>query len=185
MMRELLSPPCTLEATARDLATNVRLVVLDVDGVLTDGKLLIDDDGKEYKAFDSRDGHGIKMLQHTGIEVGIITGRISKLVEKRVSELNIKHVFQGCQEKLPVFQDLLAKLKIEPAQAAFVGDDIVDLSIMLRAGFAVAVNDAHELVKQYAHWVTPSNGGQGAVRELCEVVMHAQGTYAAAIQRYL
>ncbi|MFQ6021653.1 MAG: KdsC family phosphatase [Acidiferrobacterales bacterium] len=184
-MHEILAPPYKLDAMVRELAAKVRVVVFDVDGVLTDGKLLMDDDGKEYKAFHSRDGHGIKMLQRTGVEIGIITGRTSRLVERRVTELGIKHVFQGCEDKLPVFQGLLAKLRIEPAQAAFLGDDVTDLPIMLKAGLAVAVSDGHTLVKHYAHWVTPSSGGQGAVRELCEVIMHAQGTYVAEIQRYL
>ncbi len=184
-MGNLLKEPYRLEETVHALAAQVKLVVLDVDGVLTDGKLFLSDDGKEYKAFSTRDGHGIKMLQRTGVEISIISGRTSKPVEKRVSELGIEYVYQGCEEKLAVLEELLAKLRLTANQVACAGDDVVDLPIMLRAGLAIAVNDAHELVKQHAHWVTPSKGGQGAVRELCEMIMQAQGTYATEMQRYL
>lgn len=183
-MREILPPPYPIYEKQRELAANVTLVIFDVDGVLTDGTLFLGDDGQEYKAFSTRDGHGIKMLQRTGVKVGVITGRTSKLVEQRAAELEIKHVYQGCQEKLSAFEQLLNKVKTKPSRTAFVGDDIVDLPIILRAGFAVAVNDAHELVKRHAHWVTPSAGGQGAVRELCEMIMYVQGTYTAEIERY-
>ena len=168
-----------------DRAASIKLVLFDVDGVLTDGRLFVDNNGEEYKAFNSRDGHGMKMLQRNGVEIGIITGRNSRIVEHRTKELGIRHVFQGCQEKLPVYEKLLVQLGLNSNQAAFVGDDVVDLPIMLRAGFAVAVHDAHALVKKHAHWVTPSTGGQGAARDLCELIMVAQGTYVAEMQRYL
>jgi 3-deoxy-D-manno-octulosonate 8-phosphate phosphatase (KDO 8-P phosphatase) len=180
-----VAPPKHPQDSLHEIAVNIRLVLLDVDGVLTDGGLLISEDGTESKTFNIRDGHGIKMLQQTGIEVGIITGRTSDSVKHRAVDLNVKHVYQGREDKLSVLKELLTKLALQPTQAAFVGDDVVDLPAMLQVGLAVAVNDAHELVKEHAHWVTPSAGGHGAVREVCEMLMRAQGTYATAVQRYL
>ncbi|MEE9596592.1 MAG: 3-deoxy-manno-octulosonate-8-phosphatase KdsC [Acidiferrobacterales bacterium] len=180
-----VAPPNTSQDSLHEIAMNIRLVLLDVDGVLTDGRLLIGEDGTESKAFNIRDGHGIKMLQQTGIEVGIITGRTSGSVKHRAADLKVKHLYQGREDKLSVLKELLAKLALQPTQAAFVGDDVVDLPAMLQVGLAVAVNDAHELVKEHAHWVTPSAGGHGAVREVCEMIMRAQGTYATTMQRYL
>jgi len=166
-------------------AAQIRLVIFDVDGVLTDGRLIFGDDGQEYKAFHSRDGHGMKMLQHSGVEVGIITGRSSKVVEHRMANLGIQHVYQGQLDKLPAFEKLIAKLNFSPEQVAYVGDDVVDLPIMLRVGLAVAVADAHPLVIQHAHWQTPHAGGQGAARDICEMVMEARGSLETELQRYL
>jgi len=166
-------------------AAQIRLVIFDVDGVLTDGRLIFGDDGQEYKAFHSRDGHGMKMLQHSGVEVGIITGRSSKVVEHRMANLGIQHVYQGQLDKLPAFEKLIAKLNFSPEQVAYVGDDVVDLPIMLRVGLAVAVADAHPLVIQHAHWQTPHAGGQGAARDICEMIMEARGSLETELQRYL
>ena len=165
-------------------AARIRLVIFDVDGVLTDGSLFLGDDGQEYKAFNSLDGHGIKMLQRNGVAAGIITGRTSKVVQHRVRDLGIRHVYQGCAEKLPVYHKLIDELKIHPAETVFVGDDVVDLPIMLQVGLAIAVQNAHALVKKHAHWITPSAGGYGAAREVCELIMHAQGTYDQEMQKY-
>ncbi len=166
-------------------AAAVRLVVFDVDGVLTDGSLFLGDDGQEYKAFHSRDGHGMKMLQASGVEIAVITGRTSQVVVHRMDNLGVRHVYQGQLDKLPAFEDLLQKLAIPAEQVAYVGDDVVDLPTMRRAGLAVAVQDAHPLVKQHAHWCTPSKGGRGAARDLCELIMSAQGTLDAQLGRYL
>jgi len=166
-------------------AAQIKLVVFDVDGVLTDGSLFLGDDGQEYKAFHSRDGHGMKMLQQTGVEIAVITGRSSQVVNHRMHNLGVHHVYQGRLEKRPAFEDLLAKLAMERAQTAYVGDDVVDLPAMRLAGLAVAVQDAHPLVKQHAHWQTPSGGGRGAAREVCELIMEAQGTLQAQLQHYL
>lgn len=166
-------------------AAQIRLVVFDVDGVLTDGSLFFGDDGQEYKAFHSRDGHGMKMLQMTGVDIAIITGRTSSVVEHRMENLGIRHVFQGQLDKLPTFQRLCDELGLEPAHTAYVGDDVVDLPILRRVGLAVAVQDAHHLVKQHAHWQTPSPGGRGAARDLCELIMEAQGTLDGQFRRYL
>lgn len=181
----LLSPSFDIPASVLALARRIRLVLFDVDGVLTDGRLVLGDDGQEYKAFNSRDGHGIKMLQRSGVAVGIITGRTSKVVEHRVADLGIRYVRQGCLEKLPVCHELLRDLGLKPGEAAFVGDDVVDLPIMLQVGLGISVQNGHWLVKEQAHWVTPSAGGAGAAREVCEMLMHAQGTYTEALQAYL
>jgi len=166
-------------------AGQIKLVIFDVDGVLTDGSLFLGDDGQEYKAFHSRDGHGMKMLQETGVQIGVITGRTSQVVIHRMENLGVKHLYQGRLEKLPAFEELLGKLGLSNEQAAFVGDDIVDLPIMLRVGFAVAVRDAHPLVARHAHWQTPNRGGRGAARDVCELVMEAQGTLQTMLDRYL
>jgi 3-deoxy-D-manno-octulosonate 8-phosphate phosphatase (KDO 8-P phosphatase) len=166
-------------------AARIRLVVFDVDGVLTDGSLFIDADGRELKAFHSRDGHGMKMLQQSGVDIGIITGRTSTVVDHRMSNLGVKYVYQGQEEKLPAFVELIEKLGLGPEQVAYVGDDVVDLPIMCRVGLAIAVQDAHELVRQHAHWHTVQPGGRGAAREVCEFIMAAQGTLDAILQAYL
>lgn len=168
-----------------DKAKKIRLVVFDVDGVLTDGSLFLGDDGQEYKAFNSLDGHGMKMLQRTGVEIGIITGRTSKVVSMRMDSLNVQHVYQGQLEKLPAYQTLKKDLGLEDDQIAYVGDDVVDLPIMRQVGLAIAVQDAHHLVRQHSHWQTPSGGGRGAAREVCELVMEAQGNLERSFQGYL
>lgn len=170
------------DAMAR--AARVRLALFDVDGVLTDGRLYLDNRGEEYKAFNSRDGHGMKMLQRNGVEIGIITGRRSQIVEHRTRELGIRHVVQGALDKLPAYESLIAILGLTPEQTAFMGDDVVDLPIMRRAGLAVACADAHPYVQKHSHVVTPSAGGRGAARELCELLMVAQDKWAAELAKY-
>jgi len=166
-------------------AARIRLVVFDVDGVLTDGSLFLGDDGQEYKAFHSRDGLGMKMLHRSGVEIGIITARESEVVRHRMRSLDITHVYQGRLEKCPAFEELVTKLGLASDQAAYVGDDVVDLPVMRRAGLAITVADAHPLVKQHAHWQTPHPGGHGAARDVCELIMQAQGTLDAQLQRFL
>lgn len=166
-------------------AADIRLVIFDVDGVLTDGSLFIGDDGQEYKAFNSRDGHGMKMLQASGVDIGIITGRTSQVVKFRMDSLGIKHVYQGQLDKLPAFEELLQKLTLNPEQVAYVGDDVVDLPILVRVGLAIAVQDAHALVKQHCHWTTPNPGGRAAARDVCELIMQAQGNLESQLNNYL
>jgi len=169
----------------REKAANIRLIVFDVDGVLTDGSLYIGDDGQEYKAFNSKDGHGMVMLQHSGVEIAIITGRTSAVVRIRMASLGIERVYQGKREKLPAYEELKQMTGLRDQQIAYVGDDVVDLPVMTRVGLAIAVQDAHPLTKQHAHWVAPSGGGRGAAREVCELIMDAQGTLQSALQHYL
>lgn len=166
-------------------AAQIRLVIFDVDGVLTDGSLFLGDDGQEYKAFNSKDGHGMVMLQHSGVQIGIITGRTSEVVRIRMQSLGVEHVLQGRREKLPAYEQLKSRLNLNDSQIAYVGDDVVDLPAMTRVGLAISVQDGHPLTKQHAHWVTPSGGGHGAAREVCELIMDAQGSLQAALAHYL
>ena len=166
-------------------AAQIKLVVFDVDGVLTDGSLFVGDDGQEYKAFHSRDGLGMKLLRKSGVEIGIITARTSEVVKHRMENLDIEHVYQGRLEKLPALQELLNKLELSFEQTAYVGDDVVDLPVMRQVGLAIAVQDAHPLAKQHAHWQTPHNGGRGAARDVCELIMEAQGTLQSQWDRFL
>ncbi len=154
----------------------LRLLLLDVDGVLTDGRLLLTDSGEEIKAFHSRDGHGIKMLIASGVRVGIVTGRSSRVVQRRAQDLGISLLVQGCQDKRAAVLSILAEQGLAPREAAFMGDDVIDLPAMESAGFAVAPADAHPLVRARADWITEHGGGFGAVRDLCELVMSVQGT---------
>lgn len=156
-------------------AAQIRLVILDVDGVLTDGRLYFGSDGSEFKAFHIRDGHGIKMLQSYGIPVAVISGRRSPAVERRMAELGVTHVYQGIEDKTAALQELLDRLALVSGQVAYVGDDLVDLPIMTRVGLAIAVQDADPFVKRHAHWQTPHPGGQGAVRDVCELLLEARG----------
>ena len=166
-------------------AKTIKLVIFDVDGVLTDGSLFLGDDGLEYKAFNSRDGHGMKMLQESGVTVAIITGRTSKVVEYRMQGLGIEHVYQGQHDKRIAFAKLLEKLQLTPEQVAYVGDDIVDLPVMSKVGLAIAVQDAHSMVVKHSHWQTPSCGGRGAGRDVCEMLMEAHGVLQETLDSYL
>jgi len=168
-------------------ARNIRLTIFDIDGVLTDGSLFFDNQGQEYKAFNSKDGHGIRMLLEGGVEVALITGRQSELVLHRADNLKIPRdrIWQGYRDKRPAFADLLEKTGLNAANIAYVGDDVIDLPVMTQVGFAIAVNDAHSFVKQHAHWTTENAGGRGAAREVCEMLLHAQGTLQAKLESYL
>ncbi len=171
----------TAEAIAR--AKAVRLLLLDVDGVLTDGRLFLSDSGEEFKAFHSRDGHGIKMLIASGVRVGLVTGRTSQVVVRRANDLGITILVQGCRDKRTAVSRLLEDEAVTASEVAFMGDDVIDLPAMESVGLAVAVADAHPLVRSHAHWVTEQKGGLGAVRELCELIMRAHGTLDAQLGR--
>jgi 3-deoxy-D-manno-octulosonate 8-phosphate phosphatase (KDO 8-P phosphatase) len=160
---------------ALERARSVRLAVFDVDGVLTDGTLYIGPQGEAFKAFNILDGHGVKMLQAAGVATAIISGRTSEAVSRRAAELAIAHVVQGSKDKVESFEELIASLGLEAGACAFVGDDLPDLAVMRRCGFAVAVANAADAVKATAHYVTRASGGRGAVREFCELVLRAQG----------
>jgi 3-deoxy-D-manno-octulosonate 8-phosphate phosphatase (KDO 8-P phosphatase) len=166
-------------------AARVRLVIFDVDGVLTDGSLYVGDDGQEYKAFHSRDGHGIKMLLGQDTEIAVITGRTSQVVLHRMKNLGITHIYQGQRDKLPAYLELRQRLGMTDDQIAYVGDDVVDLPVMRRVGLAIAVQDAHPLVRKHAHWQTPSAGGRGAARDVCELLLEAHGRLDKTLNAYL
>lgn len=166
-------------------AAQIKLVIFDVDGVLTNGDLFIGDDGQEYKSFNSKDGHGMVMLQSTGVQIAIITGRTSEVVKIRMDGLGVQHIYQGQRDKRPAYDDLKQATGLTDQQIAYVGDDVVDLPVMIQVGFAVAVQDAHAMTKSHAHWTTPSGGGQGAARELCELIMDAQDTLQPTLEKFL
>lgn len=165
-------------------AAKIRLLICDVDGVLTDGRLFFTPDGQEFKSFHARDGHGIKLLQRTGVETAVISGRSSPAVALRMSSLGVRHVYQGRESKLEPWEELLALLDLKPEQTAFVGDDLLDLPLLHRAGLAVAVADAHFSLAEAAHWTTCLPGGQGAVREVCDLIMQAQDTWRDIVESY-
>ncbi|MFW5443314.1 MAG: 3-deoxy-manno-octulosonate-8-phosphatase KdsC [Methylococcaceae bacterium] len=166
-------------------AKKLKLLILDVDGVLTDGRLFFDDNGKEYKCFHARDGHGIKLLRQTGVEVAVISGRKSNSVALRMKSLGIEYVYQGHENKIAAFNEIIQALSIEPEQAAHVGDDLLDLPIMTRVGLSIAVKDANYAVKDYADWCTQTPGGLGAVREVCDYIMQAQGSFDSVLKSYM
>jgi len=170
---------------AFERAKKIKLAIFDVDGVMTDGSLYLADDGQEFKAFNSLDGHGMKMLKRSGVELAIITGRSSQLVALRAINLGVTHLYQGSEDKLTAFLELLEKTGHDPAECAYMGDDVVDLPVMRRCGLAVCVPAAPALVKQHSHYITQLPGGGGAVRELCELIMQAQGTFEMQLAPYL
>jgi 3-deoxy-D-manno-octulosonate 8-phosphate phosphatase (KDO 8-P phosphatase) len=155
-------------------AKQIRFLLLDVDGVLTDGLIYLDGNGKEIKAFHIHDGHGLHLLQEAGIQVGLISGRTSHVVDFRAKELGITEVHQGVSKKLPVYLDLLKKYKLQDPQIAYMGDDIIDIPILERAGLAIAVANAVKAVKLKVHMVTMHSGGEGAVREVSDFLLSVQ-----------
>lgn len=156
------------------LAACIELVVFDVDGVLTDGRLYLGDDGAEYKAFHVRDGHGIKLLRQAGVRVAALSGRRSAAVTRRLDELQLDLYRQGCEHKDRDFLELLRQFGIDAARAAYLGDDVIDLPAMHLAGLPAAVADAHPRVRSAARWVSTLGGGRGAARELCDLIVDAR-----------
>lgn len=159
-----------------DKAKKIKLAIFDIDGVLTDGTLFYSDTDMGLKAFHAHDGLGLQLLKRSGIMVGIITSHQSAMVTKRMEALEIEHVYQGQREKIPAYEDLITKLNVSDEQVAYTGDDLPDLPLIQRAGLGIAVANARDFVKQYADWHTTRPGGQGAVREICELIMTSQNT---------
>jgi len=174
----------TIEERLIEKIKNVRLLILDVDGVMTDGKIIIDNLGNEAKHFHVRDGHGIKVLIRAGIDVVLLTGRNSGVVEHRAKELGIREVHQGVHDKLSICEKILESKSLRYENIAFIGDDIVDVPVLKRAGFSVAVADAAEHVKKFVDHITKNAGGNGAVREICEMILHAQNKWGDVVKRY-
>jgi 3-deoxy-D-manno-octulosonate 8-phosphate phosphatase (KDO 8-P phosphatase) len=170
---------------AAERASRVRLMLFDVDGVLTDGRLWYGPAGEALKSFHVLDGHGIKMLQQSGTAVALLSGRASPAVAARAAELGIAHVLQGIDDKQAAFEALAARLGVPAQETGFMGDEVVDLPVLRRCGFACAPAQAHELVRAHAHYVTQAQGGGGAAREACEFVLRAQRRLDAAFARYL
>ncbi len=169
----------------KEKARNIRLLALDVDGVLTDGRLYFAEDGSELKTFDTQDGHGIKMLQKTGIHVVIITGRTTQLVAKRAQNLGITHLIQGREDKLVALREICDTLGLDIDEAAYVGDDWPDLPAILAAGLGIAVSNAHTELRSRADHVTTLAGGRGAVREVCDLILQSQHNYDDCLAPYL
>lgn len=168
----------------RERAARIKLLLLDCDGVLTDGRITLLPNGDEQKTFNVRDGHGLVLLHRAGLRSGIISGRSSSLVERRAKELGIEFVRQGTWNKLEDFEEVLTEAKVSLEQTAFVGDDVTDVPLMLRVGFAVAVADAVPETKHVAHFTTQSKGGAGAVREVTDLILQAQGKWEDLMKRY-
>jgi 3-deoxy-D-manno-octulosonate 8-phosphate phosphatase (KDO 8-P phosphatase) len=166
-------------------AKAIRLAIFDVDGVLTDGGLHYSDCGGETKIFDVRDGHGMKMLQSSGVALAIITSRKSRCVAHRAENLGIEHLFQGVEDKMAAFRTLTGRLDLEASACAYMGDDWVDLPILIRCGLAMTVPEAPAVVRERVHYVTQAGGGHGAVREACELIMQAQGRFDSQLAAFL
>jgi 3-deoxy-D-manno-octulosonate 8-phosphate phosphatase (KDO 8-P phosphatase) len=159
---------------------HIKLLVCDIDGVFSDGRIYLGNNGEELKAFHTKDGFGIKALVASGVNVAVITGRKSAIVKNRMQALNVSEIIQGQENKLPALKQLITKYQLEPKQVAYIGDDIPDLACINYVGLGVAVQDAHPTVYQQADYVTTLKGGFGAVRELCDIIMHCQNTLVHA-----
>jgi 3-deoxy-D-manno-octulosonate 8-phosphate phosphatase (KDO 8-P phosphatase) len=168
----------------RDVARNIKLLVVDVDGVMTDGSIILDNAGNEYKLFHVRDGHGIRMLVRAGLKVAIITGRQSKVVEIRARELGITDVYQRCHEKTAALDRIMGKYGFGYAEVAYMGDDIVDVPVLKKAGIPIAVSDASDEAREAASMITRNRGGRGAVREVCDFLLKAKGLWKSATKEY-
>lgn len=171
--------------TLTEKAKKIRLLTLDVDGVLTAGGMLYGQDGIEAKHFHVHDGQGMRHLLQTGVEIAIITACKSPIIQRRMEDLGIKHVYQQQTDKLMAYEDLKRKLNLTDEQIAYAGDDLPDLPILSRAGLAITVANAPKIMQQHAHMVTQKKGGKGAAREICDFIMEAQGTYQTIIDSYL
>jgi 3-deoxy-D-manno-octulosonate 8-phosphate phosphatase (KDO 8-P phosphatase) len=173
-----------MKKSLREKLQHIKILIMDVDGVMTDGRIIINDDGRETKNFDVRDGHGIKLVQRYGIEVALLTGRQSEVVKHRANELGITEVHQKIFNKKEVFAEILQKNNLNANQAAFIGDDIIDIPVLKEAGFSATVADAIDIVKKTVDYVTKNKGGRGAVREVCEMLLQAQGRWPEIAAKY-
>lgn len=186
---EHASPDGTVEREAPDgaraRARVLKLMIFDVDGVMTDGTLYYSESGEELKAFNVQDGHGIKMLRQSGVEVALITARNSRAVELRAANLGIAQLYQGVEDKRVAYAALLARLGLAAEQSGHMGDDLPDLPLLTRCGFAATVPAAPEALKRRAHYISRAHGGHGAVREVCEFILRAQGAFERAINVHL
>lgn len=162
----------------------IKILILDVDGVMTDGRIIMDDSGREIKQFDVRDGHGLKIIQRYGIKVILLTGRQSEVVKRRARDLGIKEIHQKVFNKKEVLKKILKKNKLTTEEVAYIGDDIIDIPVLKAVGFSAAVADALEVVKKIVDYVTKNSGGRGAVREICELLLQAQGKWPEIAAKY-
>ena len=168
-----------------DRAKNIKLMIFDVDGVLTDGAIYYTNKGEEFKAFNILDGQGMKMLKASGVELAIISGRASHSVELRAQDLGIKFLQQAVEDKYACYLQLVTSVGLTAEQTGYIGDDLADLPVMRHCRLAVSVPEAPEIIKRHAHYVTQAGGGRGAAREICELIMQAQNSYEKALSKYL
>lgn len=175
----------TIPEHIAEKAKKIKLLILDVDGVLTNNMLIYSDDGQEHKTFNTRDGHGMVLLQKSQVDIGIITGRKSQLVTNRMNDLKVKHVYQGVPDKLPTFLKLVDELGLSLDEIAYIGDDILDLPILMRIGLAITPADGDDEVKSRVHYISPYKGGRGCVREACEIIMRSQGSWQQHMDFFL
>lgn len=185
MTQDIPLNPMIIPETVRLRAAEIRLMIFDVDGILTNGQLIFSDKGIESKAFHAQDGLGCQFLLHSGVEVALITGRSSKIVSQRAERLGIRHVYQGQMDKRTAYEELKDALSLSDAQCAFAGDDLIDLPVLVRCGLAMSVPQAHPAVLEHVHWVSSRNAGDGAARQMTDLLMSAQGTLAPLVQSYL
>ena len=169
--------PCSLSDKVINVSKQIKLLICDVDGVFSDGRIYLGNNGEELKAFNTRDGYGIKALQEAGVDVAVITGRHSALVEQRMKSLKVKHIYMGQENKIAAYETLLQNLNLSPEQVAFIGDDSPDLKVMKKVGLSISVPDGHPFVKMNADFITTLNGGFGAVREVCDLLLIAQNHF--------
>ena len=167
-----------------DKLKDIQLLLLDVDGVLTDGSIIYDDEASEIKVFNVKDGFGLKLVMSAGIKVGLVTGRTSKALYRRCRDLGIRYIYDGVQQKAELLDKIVAETGVGADNAAFIGDDLPDLPLMRRIGLSIAVADAHELVRHYSDWVTAAPGGRGAVREVCDAMLKARGDWEKLMEQF-
>lgn len=165
-----------------ELAKEIKLFICDVDGVFSDGRIYLGNNQEEFKAFHTRDGYGVKALINSGVPVAIITGRQSTIVEQRMTSLNIADIYQGQENKTTAFEQLLSKYNLSPKQAAYIGDDLGDWPVLSNVGLSICVKDAHPWLRKHCHYTTQLPGGFGAVREVCDLLQIAQGTFNQTLQ---
>jgi 3-deoxy-D-manno-octulosonate 8-phosphate phosphatase (KDO 8-P phosphatase) len=175
----------TSDLTSSERARRLKLMIFDVDGVLTDGGLRYGPEGEMIKTFNVLDGHGIKLLQKSGVRTAIISARQSPIVTRRANDLGISILLQGVEDKRSVFEKTINELQLAPEECGFMGDDVIDLPVMTRVGFAISVQNGHPEVRSRAHYVAQAHGGNGAVREVCDFILQAQGNYDLALAPYL
>jgi len=180
-MTKLPDLPYDVPASIMEKASRVRLALFDVDGVLTDGKLHYSPEGEQMKVFHALDGHGLKMLQSAGIEVGVISARESAALKRRLNDLGVQHCHLGVNDKYSIFKQLLDKLSLDGEQCSFAGDDVIDLPVMQHCGLKFCVENGHFIVKDMADWIAPLTGGHGAVRAICDVLLYSQNSYPLGV----
>jgi 3-deoxy-D-manno-octulosonate 8-phosphate phosphatase (KDO 8-P phosphatase) len=171
-------------STLPEKLKDIQLLLLDVDGVLTDGSIIYSDEDSETKVFNVKDGFGLKLVMAAGIKVGLVTGRTSRALHRRCRDLGIRYIYDGVQQKAPLLDKIITETGVGAANTAFIGDDLPDLPLMRRIGLSIAVADAHEVVRDYSEWITSAPGGRGAVREVCDALLKVRGDWEKMMEKF-